>query len=379
MKVIVSTHGRFHAFELARGLQDHNALHQLLTPYPALAVRKITGTDLPMRSAVWIELVKRLGSKLRLGNKPDAFVGRQFGRFAARMNMASADVFVGWSNATLEAIPAAHDAGLKVVLERGSSHIEHQTDVLIRAYHTLGISASIASNQVIERELAEYDLADAIAVPSQFAAKTFIDRGVSSEKLVINNYGVDLTRFSTDLRRTERDIPRIVFVGQVGVRKGIPNLLKAFSALKSKAELHLVGPVEQGFENYLRDEATDAVSIKGPVQGSALPAIYAEADIFCLPSLEEGFPLVNLQALASGCPVITTEAAGAADIIQHGENGLTVADNSVEALTDALDQLIRDAELRCSMSSAAKASVQNGFSWEQYVTRAITAYEKLLN
>ncbi|NKB21044.1 MAG: glycosyltransferase [Alphaproteobacteria bacterium] len=379
MKVMVSTHGRFHAFELAKGLHDHSALHQLLTPYPVWAVRKVTGADMPVRSAVWIELVKRLSNKARLGSKPDAFVGKSFGKFAARTDMADADIFVGWSNASLEAIPVAHAAGLKVIIERGSSHIEHQTEVLKTAYQALGMKPAETSVEVIERELAEYDLADAIAVPSQFAAKTFTDRGVSTDKLIINNYGVDLTRFTSSEKRTARDIPKILFVGQVGVRKGIPNLLKAFETHKDNAELHLVGPIEPGFESYLRDSPTDGVVINGPVAGNALPAIYKNTDIFCLPSLEEGFPLVNLQALTSGCPIITTEAAGAADIIQDGRNGLIIANDSVEALTDALQKLIGDATLRNQMSGAAIASVQDGFTWEQYVSRAMATFENLLS
>jgi len=379
MKVTVSTHGRFHAFELARGLHDHGALDQLLTPYPAWAVRKITNANMPIRSAVWIECVKRLSSKIGVGNKPDAYVGKKFGQFASRVNMAQSDIFVGWSNASLEAIPTARAAGLKIVIERGSSHIKHQADVLSAAYQSLGMKPVETPATVIERELAEYELADAIAVPSQFAATTFINRGVPRTKLIVNNYGVDLARFRAADSQTERTKPRILFVGQVGVRKGIPNLLKAFSTLNEKADLHLVGPIEQGFEDYLRDSNTDGVSIKGPVAGNVLPAVYADADIFCLPSLEEGFPLVNLQALASGCPVITTEAAGAADIIQDGVNGLTVATNSVEELTEALKKMIDDAPLREQMSLAATTSVQNGFTWDQYVSRAMSSYEKLLN
>ena len=93
MKVIVSTHGRFHAFELAQGLNSRGALHQLVTPYPSWAVKKITNADLPLRSVGWIELLKRFCSKARLGNKPDAFVGRKFGEFAARTDMTGADIF----------------------------------------------------------------------------------------------------------------------------------------------------------------------------------------------------------------------------------------------------------------------------------------------
>ena len=235
MKVIVSTHGRFHAFELAQGLNSRGALHQLVTPYPSWAVKKITNADLPLRSVGWIELLKRFCSKARLGNKPDAFVGRKFGEFAARTDMTGADIFVGWSNATLEAVPVAREAGLKIVIERGSSHIEHQTDVLTKAYQGLGMNVPTTSPKVIERELTEYKLADAIAVPSKFAAQTFTDRGIPEEKLIINNYGVDLTRFGPLDSKTVRSKPRILFVGQVGVRKGIPNLVRAFSELSTNA------------------------------------------------------------------------------------------------------------------------------------------------
>ncbi len=378
MKVIVSTHGRFHAFELAQGLHKHDLLHRLVTPYPSRAVKKLTNAELPLRNAAWIELFKRICSKARIGNKCDAFVGHKFGQFAARTDMTGADIFVGWSNASLEAIPVARETGLKIVIERGSSHIKHQTDVLKGAYQLIGMNVSTASHKVIERELAEYEQADAIAVPSNFAAQTFTDRGISPEKLIVNNYGVDLSRFKPIDTKTNRDKPRILFVGQVGVRKGIPNLLNAFSKLKDKAELHLVGPIEPGFSSYLRDAATDGVTIKGSVSGDSLPEIYGNADIFCLPSLEEGFPLVNLQALASGCPVITTEAAGAADIIRDGTNGLTVANDSTEQLTDALEKLIEDVALRQEMSEAAPLSVLDGFTWGRYVSRAITAYENLL-
>ena len=378
MKVIVSTHGRFHAFELARGLLKHDALQQLITPYPGWAIRKLVGETIPTNSATWIEVTKRISDKLKLGNKPDAFIGRKFANFASRTKMTGANIFVGWSNASLEAIPVARDAGLKIVIERGSSHIEHQTEVLRQGYQTYGLRAALPSAEVIEREVKEYEFADAITVPSQFAAKTFLDRGFEADKIIVNNYGVDLSRFRQADQTKKNDIPKILFVGLVGIRKGIPNLLKAFEPLSTQAELHLVGPIEPGFDNFLRDSPLENVVVNGAISQNELPALYQSADIFCLPSLEEGLPLVSLQALACGCPVVTTEAAAAADIIKDGENGIAVEDNSVAALNEALRTTINDSELRILMGAKAVASIKDGFSWEHYVDRAMMAYKNLL-
>ena len=88
-------------------------------------------------------------------------------------------------------------------------------------------------------------------------------------------------------------------MGQVGVRKGVPELLTAFANLSENACLSLVGPLEPGSKR----PNQSAVEFLGPVSASVLPDHYRSADIFCLPSWEEGFPLVLLQAMASGLPL----------------------------------------------------------------------------
>lgn len=377
MKVIVSVHGRFHAFELSSGLYERGHLQQLITTYPSFYVKKLTNYSLPVRSVPRLELLKRIIDRTGLGTHLDGFIGEAFGNFACRTDMTGADIFVGWANATLEAIKTARSAGLKIVLERGSSHICHQTEILKSAYEKFGSTKIITPQKVIERELEEYELVDAISVPSSYAAQTFIQRGFSESKIIKNNLGVNLSLFGKSPHHIRKDCQKILFVGRIGIRKGIPNLLAAFSELRTEANLHLIGPVETGFENYLRNAPLDKVILRGPINFNQLPAEYDDADIFCLPSLEEGFPLVILQALASGCPVITTEAAGAADIIKDGVNGIILPDNSPPNITKALRRLLKNPELRSNMSITAKESVLDGFSWNHYVDRAIMAYEKL--
>ncbi len=375
MKVCVSVHGRFHAFELAAGLQRRGRLASLLTTYPGFAVDRLAGTDMPVRAAWWLEARRRVPGLAIT----DGELAAAFGRFAATHLPDGADLLVGWSASTLEAMTPAKAKGMKVVIERGSSHIEHQTQVLRDAYAAFGLPFEDTQPEVIERELAEYQNADAIAVPSAFAARTFVERGVPEESLLVNPYGVNLAQFAP-LRREERGARvRIVFVGRVGIRKGVPGLLKAFAPLAREAELHLVGPVEPAMQDLFATLPMDNVAVRGAVSADQLPSVYADGDIFCLPSLEEGFPLVLLQAMASGLAVVTTPESGAEDILTDGREGYIVPSGDVELQTSALAKLCTDAELRRQMGAAARLRVEHGWCWDDYVDRALALYERVLS
>ncbi len=268
---------------------------------------------------------------------------------------------------------------MKVVIERGSTHIQHQTDVLTRAYDACHLDFNETHPITIERELAEYETADAIAVPTRFAADTFVARGIPPEKLLVAPYGVDLERFRPATHRPADQPVRILFVGRVGIRKGLPGLLRAFQPISNIAELHLIGPVEPEMHELMKRLPMAGVTVHGALKADRLPEFYAAADIFCLPSLEEGFPLVLLQAMASGLPVVTTPEAGAADIMTDGREGAIVPSGGVGALTDALAALVTGAERRHAMGRAARALVEaGGWSWDDYAGRALANYRKLL-
>ena len=230
MNVIISVHGRFPAFELAAGLYRQNVLTELLTTYPGFAVKRITGEDLPVKSAWWIEAGRRLAN----ASFDPVTLASAFGRFTANHLPESADLLVGWSSATLEALKPARASGMNVIIERGSTHIVHQTEVLMKAYADHGHTFTETSPAIIEREETEYKEADAIAVPSAFAKRTFIDRGFPEKKLIVNPYGVDMLSFSPTIKKPAHGNIRILFVGQISIRKGIPDLISAFAQLNDK-------------------------------------------------------------------------------------------------------------------------------------------------
>jgi len=377
MKVAIAVHGRFHAFELATQLHKRGMLRQLATTYPKLIARRFLPSGVSLRTAPRLEARRRLRDSLSFGAVTDTQIARAFGAFAAKTLPLDADIFVGWSGASLEAARLAKDRGIKVVIERGSTHIAHQTHVLTEEYAHFKLRHTPTELGVIERELEEYALADAIAVPSTVARESFISNGVPEKRLMVIPYGVDLNLFSEAIRAPQERL-RVLFVGAVGVRKGIPWLLRAFASLAHLADLHLIGPVEDGMDEIFATEPMTSVVVRGPVRGDRLPAEYAKADVFCLPSIEEGMGLVVLQAMASGLPVVISDQTGAKDVVSPGVDGLIVPARDVSALSEALESLLEDRERAEAMGQAARQKVASGYSWDDYGTRVVAAYERVL-
>ena len=157
------------------------------------------------------------------------------------------------------------------------------------------------------------------------------------ENITVVYNGVDLKRFHPDNKNTYRKLIReklgipesstlILFVGSGFERKGLQFLLQSTAYLKDKNwRLLLMGKGK--FEKYMRFAPADKrTQIIAKEPDPEIEKYYAAADIFILPSIYEPFGNANLEALATGLPVITTKYCGAADIINDKKNGLVVKD-----------------------------------------------------
>jgi glycosyltransferase involved in cell wall biosynthesis len=368
MKVALCVHGRFHAFELANELFHHGVLAQVATTYPAFIARRFLAPGISVRSAWGLEILRRLHGHLG-GPCPDAVIARAFGRYAAATLPKDADILVGWSGASLEAIHEARRRGMAVIVERGSTHMAHQYRVLAEAHAQLGLNWAGIDPRLRAREAEEYALADRIVTGSTAAAATF---GGDGAKVRVNAYGVDLDRFRQVVPQRGSGPLRVLFVGQVGVRKGVPWLIQAFARLGGTAELHLVGPVDSVLRPLL---AGDRIHLHGPLRGAALVEHFAQADVFCLPSIEEGFGMVILQAMAAGLPVIASTATGAVDV--PDAHPILVPPADADALAEALDRVLSNPSLRHSMGTAGPKAVAAGFTWADHGHRALAIYRDL--
>ena len=120
-----------------------------------------------------------------------------------------------------------------LVLERGSSHIQFQDEILKKAYNEINIPYKQIDKRLIEKELQEYQIANYISVPSKFAKDSFLTKNISKDKLIQVPLGVNLNDFYKFKKKEKNNNLRIIYVGQLSVRKGIIYLLEAFDQLSN--------------------------------------------------------------------------------------------------------------------------------------------------
>lgn len=192
---------------------------------------------------------------------------------------------------------------------------------------------------------------------------------------------------STPLRRAAPGAPaavalRLLFLGLVGQRKGVHDLLAAFAlALRECPGLHLCiggnGEVEAARQLAHELGIAEQVDLCGWVDASARTSLLARADIFLLPSYNEGLPMSVLEAMAHRLPVITTPVGGIPELIVDRHNGLLVAPGDVAGLRDAMVSLARDPALRLNLGNAGHATVLEGYGGARTVAAIESVYRKL--
>ena len=266
-------------------------------------------------------------------------------------------------------------------MERGSTHIEYQNQILIEEYKLLKLRPKKISKHIIEKEKKEYELADYIMVPTEYAKKTFLDKGFSDKKIIKNHYGVDLKEFNYDRDQKEKNPKfRIIYAGTISVRKGIIYLLEAFNQLDlENSELMLIGDIEKDLTSRLNKyKKNKKIVFKKSMKQSDLKKYYNISDVFVLNSIEDGFGMVILQAMACGLPVITSQNTGGSEIIEDDKNGYIIPIRSLEILKKKISFLYNNPKRCFEMGMIAKEKVNSKYSWESYGKRQIDLYLSIL-
>lgn len=337
LRIAIATLGRFHVLDLAREL---DALGHHVRFYSYVPRKRAAKFGLPERCHVAllpflapVMLLTKIMSLSGLRDMGDNIMHLAADRLVSRL-LEPCDVFIGMSGVYVKAFKAAnHRYGAKRVVERGSVHIETQRDILEKL-STLNPEVHRVPKSAVGRELDGYALAERISVPSMHAEESFIAHGMSRHKLFRNPYGIDLEMFKSD-PQVQRDSKLILFVGAWSYQKGVDILLEAMSTLSLEGyRLRHVGAV--GDAPLSRMACFESI---GQVDQSQLAEYYCAAGCLVLPSRQDGFALVQLQALACNCPVIGSSMSGARDLVKIiGGNDLVqvVPVGDVQALIDAV-------------------------------------------
>lgn len=375
MKVTVSVGGKFHGFYLAKCLQDHGFLEQLVTSYPKFEVKKSGINVAKVSSIVLKEVVSRFWHKVFKKYPYEIITAVLFDFIASLIINKKSDIYIIWSSYALKTIKRLKKKNPKaiIILERGSSHIQSQNELLEAA----GLYKPI-SKRIIKREIAEYELVDFISLPSLFAKRTFIEKNMDESKLFVNNYGVDLSDFKPD-QLEKNDTFVVGYVGAISARKNVKGLINSVKYLYDEGlriKLLLVGDIDnQSFDLTLLN--FPFINYHKSVHQRKLSEMYKRMNVFVLNSIEDGFGMVLLQAMSTGLPVIATENTGGPDIIKNGYNGFIIPINDAKTLSEQIEYCYNQREQTRKMGENARKSVESGFSWDDYGRRYVTFLESI--
>ncbi len=367
MQVTYAAPNRAHHYAYATALAQAGVLRAFVSGFSRFSPR----ADLPevgdlLLRADHIQNLYLAGLKFRLPTRLNDALGYASKAWIDRLSQTSAlksDLFLYYNGAGLDTARKARRAGVVCVTEAVNAHVAAQEQLMREEYRLLGIAFHEAPRGEFQRRLLEYAEADAILCPSAFAQRSFVEQGVPVEKMVVVHYGFP-TQHQETTPKPANGVFRVIYVGQVGIRKGLRYLIKAFSQVRFRPkELLIVGPraAVTGLEDL---EIPSDVIFTGALKGEALAAAYRSGSVFVLPSIEDGFGLVIGEALSYGLPVIASVNTGAADILTEGVEGWLVPIRDPVAIKDKLQALADDPSLAARMSEAALARNRALGGWD---------------
>jgi glycosyltransferase involved in cell wall biosynthesis len=206
---------------------------------------------------------------------------------------------------------------------------------------------------------------------SQWAKDSLVaDYGVPAEKVTVIPPGIDLAKWSFERPERNDGAVRFLFVGGDFPRKGGDTLLAAFKAARAKNDAIALDIVTKS-ENAGDGEPGVTVHRGLTPNAPALMNLYANADAFAFPTRGDCLPLAIMEALASGLPVITTRVGAIPEAVVDGETGIVVDVDAADQMAAAMLKLAADANLRATMSRAARAQATERFSAETNYGRLV--------
>jgi glycosyltransferase involved in cell wall biosynthesis len=220
---------------------------------------------------------------------------------------------------------------------------------------------------------------DAIVAVSGFTRDQVVSLlGVEPAKVHVVHHGIRAFPLPPAEREAERE-KVILTVGAIQKRKNTERLIEAFESVDPTWRLVLVGASGYGSEEILarieKSPARGRISVLGYVPASDLAGWYARAMIFAFPSLDEGFGIPVLEAMAAGTPVVTSNRSALPEVA--GGAAMLVDPENTEALASALRELIADDDLRRSLAESGVRRASD-FSWDRAVRETWAVYRELL-
>jgi starch synthase len=370
MQIVQAVFGVFHHFELARELERRGHLSVIYSTFPRQRLNREGLPHNKVQTFPWFHVPEILLKRKKvdspwLYDQLGYANALTFDEWTLR-RIPPCDAFIAISGAGLKTGVRVQQQGGKFICDRGSTHIRYQEKIVSEEYRRWGVDHPVSDIRDIVREEKIYELADAITVPSDFAARSFLESGLPASKIHVIPYGVRLAKFS----RTGEPPPgrfEVLFAGSVSLRKGIPYLLEAFANVHHTAKrLRVAGPIHPDMKTVLGRLPQHQVEFLGAVPQGQMAELMSTSHVMVLPSIEEGLALVQGQALACGCPVIASTNTGGENLFTNDKEGFIVPPRDAKAIEERMQQLADDPALQSRMSEAALNKVKTLGGWNDY-------------
>ena len=300
-----------------------------------------------------------------------------------RANGKEFDIVHVWPSSGLRTIRAAKKLGIPVVLERPNTHTEFAYRVVEEECDIIDFKLPEGYEHkfdpvVLAHEETEFDEGDYLLCPSEFVAKTFIDKGTSPSKLLNHQYGYDQSAIWPGNQNGQTGNGLVmIYVGLCTPRKGLHYTLQAWLASEASktGRLMICGDFVPGYREKL-GKLLDHPSIEVLGHRSDIPDLMRQSDLFVLSSAEEGSALVTYEARGSGCVLLVSDASGA--VCKHRENGMVHRSRDVAALTEHMNLLNSDRQLLCDLRTASIKDLEK-ITWKAAGIRLLELYHQVIH
>ena len=336
---VVATPGRSVCDDNARALEKIGRLRFL-----ALGTRRGTAGVPPEHTRLnpWIGLAGYAAGKILSPYRAESFRFGQlpwFDRWVKNQLIPGDHIISSYGYAN-ESFKFARQHGGKTFVDAGNSHIANYWETISEEHRRWNCPTPPFSPQWLERSRAMLTEVDYVLSPSAYVTNSFLARGFKPEQVLKNIYPVNLSLFQPRREPRPQNQPlTIINTGSLSLRKGTPYLLEAFRMVRKKipgARLLLTHTVQDDVKPVLARYRDLPIEWSAYLTHAQLVKRLQSADIFVLPSLEEGLVRTACQAMACGLPAILTPNTGANDFVQPGVNGEVVPIRDPQAMADAI-------------------------------------------
>ncbi len=288
--------------------------------------------------------------------------------------------------ASPKGLPIVIDGLAFGALAEEGEKLRERNPLIALVHHPLALETGIgraAAQALRESERAALGCARAVIVTSEPTAEILNrDYAVPADRIAVIRPGVDVP--SHKPRRQDGDNVHLLTVGSITPRKGYDVLIEVLASLRQLPwRLTIAGDTTRNQKAFAqlqadvaRRQLQDRVVVTGAVTGARLAELYADADVFVLTSLFEGYGMVFGEAVAHGLPIVAT-VVGAASEIVPADAGVLVPPGDTHALRDALRHVIEDADARTRMAEAAREASKRLPQWRQSAVEFARVLERV--